>query len=371
MSVFLASAPGPRARNREYATPAAGTRRRMKKQPLAYSAFISYAAEDRAKADDICASLEEHGFVCWIAPREVRAGREYADEIITGIERSGCVVLVLSESANTSVYVRREVERAVSKLKPIFPVRISEVLPSPALELFVSGTHWLDAWDGDWDGQMTRLAREISSVSGGTTSSEISSGRLPLVDERRFRNVYIAAAVLLAALLGGAGFWAFSGSPSATTPQVPEPSAATSAAAEQPRNPDTAQTRNPEGQSADPRTTSPPRDRSLAVENLLPASRPADTNARTVALSNELLDLRDELDGLSIRAQTIDETLDQLWEEMKPLPPRVDMATRQRSLRTYLARSREALAERNAGEAGRYIENVRTDLATLEQFLGR
>ena len=35
--------------------------------------------------------------------------------------------------------VRREVERAVSKHKPVFPVRISEVVPSPALELFVSG----------------------------------------------------------------------------------------------------------------------------------------------------------------------------------------------------------------------------------------
>src|ERR671914_1230780 len=109
-----------------------------------YSAFISYASDDREKAEAICTSLEAQGFVCWIAPRDVRAGREYGDEIIRGLERSAAVVLVLSEAANTSVFVRREVERAISKQKPVFPVRIEDVTPSPGLELFISGTHWID-----------------------------------------------------------------------------------------------------------------------------------------------------------------------------------------------------------------------------------
>jgi hypothetical protein len=52
-----------------------------------YSAFISYASENRDKAEEICASLEGRGLVCWMAPRDVRAGREYADEIIQGLER--------------------------------------------------------------------------------------------------------------------------------------------------------------------------------------------------------------------------------------------------------------------------------------------
>ena len=39
----------------------------------------------------------------------------------------------------------------------------------------------------------------------------------------------------------------------------------------------------------------------------------------------------------------IDDALNQLWEEMKPNSPRLDMTTRQRSLRTNLTRSRDAL----------------------------
>jgi hypothetical protein len=353
----------------------------MKKQPPAYSAFISYASENREKADDICANLEERGFVCWIAPRNLRSGREYGDEIITGIERSACVVLVLSEAANTSVFVRREVERAVSKHKPIFPVRISEVVPSPALELFVSGTHWLDAWEGDWDGHMTRLAREVSSVPAGNTSGEISSGRLPLVGDRGIRGVHVAGALVLAALLSGAGFWAYARAGSTSPPdddeRIATPAATQPAPAPAPAPvpaPASAQIPIPERPSADPRPAAAgePPPVSAPVDNrAVPSRVPDRTNARTGAASRELVDLRDELDELSDRAATMDATLDQFWEGMKPLAPRVDMATRQRSLRTSVARSREALAQANAGDAKRYMDNARADLAVLDQFLGR
>jgi hypothetical protein len=386
----------------------------MKKDPAKYSAFISYASDNRDKADDICAALEDRGFTCWIAPRNVRAGREYADEIISGIGQSACVVLVLSEAANTSVFVRREVERAVSKNKPIFPVRIDEVLPSPGLELFVSGTHWLDAWDGDWDDHMAHLAREVASVPAGKPLTEVSTGRLPLSDGRGVRAVYVAGAVVLAAAVGGAAFWgaaewrsssdrsdevtaptgAQTGNPvnqaaedqqapSATVIPRPAEDAAVERQVEPPDGgPQTREQINPQvepgARQAPPRgRQSQPADREAAasrpqVMNPPPPVRAAvDPAPPALAAPAELNMLRDELDELGNRAETIDDTLNRLWDEMRPLAPRVDMATRQRSLRTSLARSREALAEKNAADARRYMENVRADLAALEQFLGR
>ena len=138
-----------------------------------YSAFISYASQDKEKAETICESLENRGFSCWIAPRQVRPGREYGEEIIRGIESSRCLVLVLSEAANESTFVRRELERAVSKRKPIFPVRIEEVMPSSALELFISTTHWIDAWNGPLAAHAERLAEEL----GEAPSSSAAGGR--------------------------------------------------------------------------------------------------------------------------------------------------------------------------------------------------
>src|SRR5687768_2636482 len=177
----------------------------MKESRGEYSAFISFASENREKAEAICASLERRGFVCWIAPRDVLAGREYADEIIGGIERSASVVLVLSEAANASVFVDREIERAFSKQKPIFPVRIEEVTPSPSLELFISGTHWLDAWEGDWDEHMARLARDL----GGPAGKPITSGRPAEPDRRHVGKASIAAGLALGAVLSGVVIWSF------------------------------------------------------------------------------------------------------------------------------------------------------------------
>lgn len=124
----------------------------------AYSAFISHAKADEKKAKEIAAALEERGFKCWIAPRDVRAGHSYGDEIVRGIEKSRAFILVLSKASNGSAFVAREVERAVSKGKAVYAIRVENVQPSPSLELFISGTQWIDAWSG-------RLAHHTDSLA--------------------------------------------------------------------------------------------------------------------------------------------------------------------------------------------------------------
>jgi hypothetical protein len=136
-----------------------------------FTAFISYASADLAKAEEVCARLESQGHTCWIAPRNIRAGQEYADAIVHGIEHSGCLVLLLSESANQSAFVHREVERAVSKGKPIFPFRVQEVLPCSALELFVSSSHWIDAWHGKLTDHIDQLANDLEDRKGAAPTA--------------------------------------------------------------------------------------------------------------------------------------------------------------------------------------------------------
>jgi TolB-like protein/Flp pilus assembly protein TadD len=126
-----------------------------------YSAFISYASEDRDAAFEACDRLEEAGLRCWIAPRDVRTGQDYGAEIIHGIEGSNAFVLVLSHHSNNSKFVKAEVERAYSKGKTVFPVRIEDVAPEVHLELFVSSSHWTDVFQGRLDDHFEVLAKEI------------------------------------------------------------------------------------------------------------------------------------------------------------------------------------------------------------------
>ena len=147
-----------------------------KPDPL-LSAFISHAKADEKKARAIAEGLESRGFKCWIAPRDVRAGRSYGDEIIRGIESTRSFVLVLSKASNDSAFVAREVERAVSKKKPIFAVRIANVEPAPSLELFISGTQWIDAFAGRVGAHVDRLANLLAEEEGRNEPGKPEPGK--------------------------------------------------------------------------------------------------------------------------------------------------------------------------------------------------
>ena len=345
-----------------------------------YSAFISYASENRDKADEICASLERRGLVCWIAPRDIRAGREYGDEIIQGLERSAAVVLVLSQAANTSVFVLREVERAISKDINVVPVRIEEVTPSPGLELFISGTHWMDVWRGDWDDHMDRLVRDLNDSSTPAPIETSTPRSVP--PQRSLRMVYVAAGLAVAAALSGIALWSFSRT---TEPQAEQavPSV-TDSAPDIVQDPPPAIVPDKIEEAVEvpvavvpvPATGSvkpqPPGNGRTTARTVSPAGRStAETPLPDVQASSALNALSVEYDDLELRGGVIDDALNQLWEEMKPNSPRLDMVTHQRRLRANLTRVKDALADRDAAGARRYLEGARADLTVLEQFLNR
>lgn len=178
------------------------------------TAFISHASQDREVAERICSFLEERGIRCWIAPRDVRPGRRYGEEIVGGIEGADAVVLVLSENANNSTFVEREIERAVSYGKPTLPVRVREVQPSRSLELFISNAHWIDAWKPPMEQYLDRLADSIRSLSpdvANTTGTKWTDSGVNLKGSGRkksFGKQITIGAVILAILgLGAAAIW--------------------------------------------------------------------------------------------------------------------------------------------------------------------
>lgn len=107
--------------------------------------FISHSSRDAEVAAKICDFLEDKGTKCFLAPRDIHSGREYAEEIINGIDRASAMILIMSEAANTSPHVLREVERAVSKGIPILVYKLEEVVLSKSMEYFLMTHQWLAA----------------------------------------------------------------------------------------------------------------------------------------------------------------------------------------------------------------------------------
>ena len=131
---------------------------------MAFDVFISYASKDKVVADAVCARLESAGIRCWIAPRDIVAGRSYGEAIIEAIHVTKVMVLVFSSNANASGHIPKEVERAVSSGLAILPFRIEDVSPGKSLDYFIGSVHWLDAMSPPMEKHLDDLASTVQKL---------------------------------------------------------------------------------------------------------------------------------------------------------------------------------------------------------------
>jgi tetratricopeptide (TPR) repeat protein len=129
-----------------------------------HDVFVSYSIKDREVARAACAALEAAQVPCWIAPRDVPFGAEYAEALIDAIARCHLVVLVFSSNASQSPHVRREIERAVSKGKDILVFRCEDVPLGPALEYYLGGGQWLEAFAGTRADHLRTLCERVPGM---------------------------------------------------------------------------------------------------------------------------------------------------------------------------------------------------------------
>ncbi len=177
--------------------------------------FISYASADRSAADELTAYLEQRGIRCWIAPRDVPPGALYADAIVRAIHEARALVVLLSHSSTGSSHVGKELERASSKRRPIIAVRLDEAQLTPAFEYFLSESQWVDA---PAEGREAAFAKLAGVFLHPATPSATTAGPPPVHPQTRpeagsgtpaaqSRLAWIAAALVLAALVGGAALY--------------------------------------------------------------------------------------------------------------------------------------------------------------------
>jgi biotin transporter BioY len=127
-------------------------------ETMGHDVFVSYSADDKPTADAVCATLENKGIRCWIAPRDILPGVDWGGAIVDAINVCRAMVLVYSAKANESPQIKREVERAVHRGLTVIPFRIEDVPMSATLEYFMSMPHWLDALTPPLQDHLDRLA---------------------------------------------------------------------------------------------------------------------------------------------------------------------------------------------------------------------
>jgi hypothetical protein len=130
--------------------------------------FLSHASADAEMARRVCAELERVGLPCWIAPRDIRPGGDWSEEILAGIDGASALVVLVSPTSNASRQVAREVERADDRGLPLLPFRLVDIEPTGRLEYFLSGRQWIDAFTPPF-------AARIEDLVEGLTDSGLAA----------------------------------------------------------------------------------------------------------------------------------------------------------------------------------------------------
>lgn len=99
--------------------------------------FISYSTKNAEQAKMLHKVLTDHGIGAWMAPGNIPVGSSYAGEIIRALKGADGLVLLLTDAAQSSMWVDKEVERALNYGKPIFPVALELVTLNDNFELYI------------------------------------------------------------------------------------------------------------------------------------------------------------------------------------------------------------------------------------------
>lgn len=135
-----------------------------------HDVFISYKSEDAAIAMRVTNMLEENGIKCWIAERDISAGSNYAADIPSAIAQCKVLVLILTNTAQGSPWIMKELDSAIAGHKLILPMKIGYFDVSGAMSFLLTGVQYYDATtypDETMKSMVYRIRQAIANNEGG------------------------------------------------------------------------------------------------------------------------------------------------------------------------------------------------------------
>lgn len=144
---------------------------------LSGKVFISYSTEDKMMATKVCDYLESNKISCWIAPRDINPGDNYATQIVHAIRDCKALILIASESTNSSGHVSNEVSIAFDNKKLIVPFKIEKFTFSDEYLYFLSRKLWIEAHQNFSEG-LRQLAETLNVEEIKTVKEKVSEKKV-------------------------------------------------------------------------------------------------------------------------------------------------------------------------------------------------
>lgn len=122
--------------------------------------FISYSSKQSELAQKICRYLEDADIPCWIAPRNIAAGSDYTSDLPNAITQCRYFLLVMTEDAQRSGWVCKELVDAQNKNKKIIPFIAQVFTMEEKFNFLLQGNHWVNGSD-DPEAALDQVIRTI------------------------------------------------------------------------------------------------------------------------------------------------------------------------------------------------------------------
>ena len=113
---------------------------------MKHDVFISYTTLEKEYAKQVKKILNHNGYTCWMAPESIPGGSSYANEIEKAISSCKIVVVILSEKAQESIWIPKEISRALTHKKMIVPFHIDESAICAPLDFYVTDAQRIEAY---------------------------------------------------------------------------------------------------------------------------------------------------------------------------------------------------------------------------------
>jgi adenylate cyclase len=136
-------------------------------EETAVDLFVCYASADGGDAArQIVMDFEKRGVKCWIAPRDVMPGASWPNAIVNGIELCRAMLLVVTDKANSSPEIEKEIGLANHLRKVIFPVRLDDVTLTGTLRYQTQNRQWRDLFSNRED-VLDEISEQIRLLRDG------------------------------------------------------------------------------------------------------------------------------------------------------------------------------------------------------------
>jgi len=135
-----------------------------------HDVFISYKSEDSAVALRVRDTLEKNGIMCWIAERDISGGSNYAADIPAAIAQCRVLVLILTNAAQESPWIMKELDSAIAGRKLILPLKIGYFEINKTMSFLLAGVQYYDATtnpDETMKALVRRIRKAIANNEGG------------------------------------------------------------------------------------------------------------------------------------------------------------------------------------------------------------